>query len=93
MLIQPLVLCGGSGSRLWPLSREKYPKQLLQLVGSDSLFQATLQRIIDQYPDAATTFNTRRRLDTLKLEYRANEKNADVQLGTYEQNIGLKRHP
>ncbi len=55
--------------------------------------QATLQRIIDQYPDAATTFNTRRRLDTLKLEYRANEKNADVQLGTYEQNIGLKRHP
>ena len=45
MLIQPLVLCGGSGSRLWPLSREKYPKQLLQLVGSDSLFQATLQRI------------------------------------------------
>jgi mannose-1-phosphate guanylyltransferase / mannose-6-phosphate isomerase len=45
MLIQPLVLCGGSGSRLWPLSREKYPKQLLQLVGSDSMFQATLQRI------------------------------------------------
>jgi mannose-1-phosphate guanylyltransferase/mannose-6-phosphate isomerase len=45
MLIQPLVLCGGSGSRLWPLSREKYPKQLLQLTGSDSLFQATLQRV------------------------------------------------
>jgi mannose-1-phosphate guanylyltransferase/mannose-6-phosphate isomerase len=45
MTIQPLVLCGGSGSRLWPLSREKYPKQLLQLTGSDSLFQSTLQRI------------------------------------------------
>ena len=45
MNIQPLVLCGGSGSRLWPLSREKYPKQLLQLTGSDSLFQATLQRV------------------------------------------------
>jgi mannose-1-phosphate guanylyltransferase/mannose-6-phosphate isomerase len=45
MFIQPLVLCGGSGSRLWPLSREKYPKQLLQLTGSDSLFQATLQRV------------------------------------------------
>jgi len=45
MLIQPLVLCGGSGSRLWPLSREKYPKQLLPLTGSDSLFQATLQRV------------------------------------------------
>ncbi|NDE72544.1 MAG: hypothetical protein EB064_01265, partial [Betaproteobacteria bacterium] len=33
MLIQPIVLSGGSGTRLWPLSREKYPKQLLALTG------------------------------------------------------------
>jgi mannose-1-phosphate guanylyltransferase / mannose-6-phosphate isomerase len=45
MLIQPLVLCGGSGTRLWPLSREKYPKQLLQLTGEDSLFQSTIRRV------------------------------------------------
>lgn len=44
MLIQPVVLSGGSGTRLWPLSREKYPKQLLALVGEDSLLQATVRR-------------------------------------------------
>jgi len=42
--IQPVVLSGGSGTRLWPLSREKYPKQLLSLVGDDSLLQATVRR-------------------------------------------------
>ena len=45
MLIQPVVLSGGSGTRLWPLSREKYPKQLLALMGEDSLLQATLRRL------------------------------------------------
>ena len=43
--IQPVVLSGGSGTRLWPLSREKYPKQLLPLIGEDSLLQATLRRV------------------------------------------------
>jgi mannose-1-phosphate guanylyltransferase/mannose-6-phosphate isomerase len=45
ILIQPVVLSGGSGTRLWPLSREKYPKQLLSLVGEDSLLQATVRRV------------------------------------------------
>ena len=45
MLIQPVILSGGSGTRLWPLSREKYPKQLLPLIGSDSLLQATVRRV------------------------------------------------
>jgi mannose-1-phosphate guanylyltransferase/mannose-6-phosphate isomerase len=45
MLIQPVVLSGGSGTRLWPLSREKYPKQLLPLLGADSLLQATVRRV------------------------------------------------
>ena len=45
--IFPIILCGGSGSRLWPLSRESYPKQFIS-IGSDqtnSLLQKTLQRI------------------------------------------------
>ncbi len=46
VLIQPVVLSGGSGTRLWPLSREKYPKQLLSLVGQDSLLQATVRRVL-----------------------------------------------
>ena len=37
MHIQPLVLSGGSGTRLWPLSREKYPKQLLPLVTDNTM--------------------------------------------------------
>ena len=45
MLIQPVVLSGGSGTRLWPLSREKYPKQLLPLLGADSMLQATVRRL------------------------------------------------
>ncbi|MDD5481035.1 mannose-1-phosphate guanylyltransferase/mannose-6-phosphate isomerase [Rhodoferax sp.] len=45
ILLQPVVLSGGSGTRLWPLSREKYPKQLLSLVGDDSLLQATVRRV------------------------------------------------
>ena len=45
ILVQPVVLSGGSGTRLWPLSREKYPKQLLSLIGEDSLLQATIRRV------------------------------------------------
>ena len=44
-LLIPVVLSGGSGTRLWPLSREKYPKQLLPLTGEDSLLQATVRRM------------------------------------------------
>ncbi len=45
MQIQPVILAGGTGSRLWPLSRELYPKQLLDLIGNRSLLQTTLQRV------------------------------------------------
>lgn len=44
MLI-PVVLSGGSGTRLWPLSRELYPKQLLPLVGKGTMLQETLARV------------------------------------------------
>ncbi|HTZ00603.1 MAG TPA: mannose-1-phosphate guanylyltransferase/mannose-6-phosphate isomerase [Rhodocyclaceae bacterium] len=43
--LQPVILSGGSGTRLWPLSREQYPKQLLPLVGEESMLQATLNRL------------------------------------------------
>ena len=43
--IYPVVLCGGSGTRLWPLSREQYPKQLLALVEESTLLQATIRRL------------------------------------------------
>jgi len=42
--IIPVVLCGGSGTRLWPLSRESTPKQFLNLIGEQTLLQATVLR-------------------------------------------------
>ena len=44
--IQPVILAGGTGTRLWPLSRELYPKQLLNLTEDKSLLQATILRIM-----------------------------------------------
>src|SRR5258705_13430831 len=43
--IQPVILSGGSGTRLWPLSREAYPKPLLRLLGPRSLLQETALRL------------------------------------------------
>ena len=43
--IQPVVLCGGSGTRLWPLSRKTLPKQFVPLIGNKSLLLLTLERL------------------------------------------------
>jgi mannose-1-phosphate guanylyltransferase/mannose-6-phosphate isomerase len=45
MHITPVILCGGSGTRLWPLSRAGFPKQFLVLSGTNSLFQQAVERI------------------------------------------------
>lgn len=44
-MLTPVILSGGVGSRLWPLSREHYPKQLLALIGTNTLLQETLLRL------------------------------------------------
>ncbi len=41
-----IILAGGSGTRLWPLSRRAFPKQFLRLDGKRSLFQKTLERFL-----------------------------------------------
>ena len=43
--ITPVILCGGTGTRLWPVSREKTPKQFAPLIGSQSTFQLTVERV------------------------------------------------
>ncbi|GAB5095762.1 mannose-1-phosphate guanylyltransferase/mannose-6-phosphate isomerase [Caballeronia sp. HLA56] len=45
LAIQPVILAGGSGTRLWPMSREHFPKQLIGLIGEQSLLQATANRL------------------------------------------------
>jgi mannose-1-phosphate guanylyltransferase/mannose-6-phosphate isomerase len=56
--IHPVILCGGSGTRLWPRSRKAMPKPFLPLVGDRTLFEATLDRCADDTLFAAPTVVT-----------------------------------
>lgn len=47
-MIIPVILAGGSGTRLWPASRKSYPKQFTEIVGTESLLQKTVKRLIDE---------------------------------------------
>ena len=46
MTLTPVVLCGGSGTRLWPVSRKSFPKQFVPLIGNKSLLQLTHERLV-----------------------------------------------
>lgn len=46
-IVRPVILCGGAGTRLWPVSRQQFPKQLLPLMGDQSLLQQTAGRLSD----------------------------------------------
>jgi mannose-1-phosphate guanylyltransferase / mannose-6-phosphate isomerase len=52
--VKPVILSGGSGTRLWPLSRQLYPKQLLPLVGEQTLLQDTITRL-ENFPNISDT--------------------------------------
>ena len=45
LTIHPVLLCGGSGTRLWPLSRKSHPKQFVEILGENTLFQSTARRL------------------------------------------------
>ena len=45
MKIRPVILCGGEGTLLWPISRTNYPKQFIPVVNGKSLFDLTINRI------------------------------------------------
>ncbi len=74
--IQPVILAGGTGSRLWPLSRELYPKQLLRLIDETSLLQTTVLRVcqlVEVLPPLLVVgeehrFITRSQVDALDLD-------------------------
>ncbi len=45
-----VILAGGSGTRFWPLSRERFPKQLLRMLGEGTLLQQTFERLLQKIP-------------------------------------------
>jgi mannose-1-phosphate guanylyltransferase len=45
-----VIMAGGSGTRLWPLSRQNYPKQALRLIGEQTMFQYAVERILPIFP-------------------------------------------
>ena len=47
--VHPVILTGGSGTRLWPASRKAYPKQFAPLIGDNSLYQEPLKRFSGSY--------------------------------------------
>ena len=53
-MIIPVILCGGSGTRLWPLSRKSFPKQFVFLIDDQSLLQLTLERVRDLHGQVIT---------------------------------------
>ena len=46
VIVRPVIMSGGAGTRLWPLSRQTFPKQLLPIVGQESMLQATAARVM-----------------------------------------------
>ncbi len=56
-MITPVILCGGSGTRLWPLSRKLYPKQFISLIDDNTLFQNTILRLPNEVSDPIIVCN------------------------------------
>lgn len=76
----PVILSGGSGSRLWPLSRKLYPKQFISLRGDKSLFQSTLERIadLDNVENIVTVCNDEHRFMAAEQTRLSNIKNSAI---------------
>ena len=74
--MKSIILAGGSGSRLWPLSRDMYPKQLLSLDTDESLLQQTFKRL-NVFCDAKdiVTITNIKYLSDIKLQLNKIDKN------------------
>lgn len=68
MKIYPIILCGGSGSRLWPLSNAYSPKQFLSFFGDKSIFQETILRMQDAYYESPIIVCNARHETLLKVQ-------------------------
>ena len=56
--IYPVIMAGGSGTRFWPLSRHLFPKQLLRIIGEETLIQQTMRRVVHGSPAERVMIST-----------------------------------
>lgn len=77
-MIFPVILCGGSGERLWPLSRKSYPKQFLEIVGDGSLFQQSVARLSGETNDPIIVTNDNYRFIVRQQLQEITAQEADV---------------
>ena len=64
-----VILAGGSGTRFWPLSREKFPKQLLRIIGEETLIQQTLRRLLGSMAaNRVFIVTTEQQADSIELQ-------------------------
>ena len=77
-MIFPVILCGGSGQRLWPISRQSYPKQFIELVDNGSLFQQSATRMSTIASDPIIVTNNDYRFIVRQQLTESNIRDADV---------------
>ena len=85
-MIVPVILSGGSGTRLWPLSTAERPKQFISLVGDDSLFRQTLDRVSDRQAYAAPVVVANAAHMDMCLNELANRQGAQLILEPFARN-------
>lgn len=56
--VYPVIMAGGSGTRFWPLSRQLFPKQLLKIIGDETLIQQTMRRVVNDVPPERIMIST-----------------------------------
>lgn len=87
-----VILAGGSGSRLWPLSREMYPKQLLNLTGDNTLFQSTFLRLAGLIPHKnIITITNSLQIDNINLQLK--EINSEEKYISIGEPVGRNTAP
>ena len=86
-----VILAGGSGTRFWPLSRSQYPKQVLRLLGSDSMLQATVERLLPRVPlERITVVTNASQADVIRLDlYRKGWEQAHLLLEPFGRNTAM----
>ena len=77
-MIVPVILSGGSGTRLWPLLRKLYPKQFLSLVSEKTLFQDTIMRLPEVVTDPLVICNEEHRFIVAEQLRQINSKNNGI---------------